>query len=416
MTWVVLSVFLAVYAGMAAGRWPGLVVDRTGIAIIGALLMVVSGAMTPGQALAAIDWPTLILLFALMILSAQFALSGFYDAAAGRLAAGRVGPVTLLALVVMAAGLLSAALSNDVVVFALAIPLAQGVRGRGLDPRPFVLALAGGANAGSAATLIGNPQNILIGQLGGLDFWGYALVAALPALAGLVAVHLAIWAVWRRHWWLVAAEGVSSSSAGIAGTSAIRDRAALIKAAVALAALLIAFSTPLDHVEAAVAIAAALLISRRIETRRLLAEVDWSLLLLFAGLFVVTAAFAQTGLPGVALDALAAHGIAPGRLAVMAPLTLAGSNTIGNVPLVMLLLAVVPDWPPLALTALAVLATLAGNLLVVGSLANIIAVERARQAGVVIGFGAHARAGMPMTLAGMIMAVLWFWGIGGLPL
>ena len=135
-----------------------------------------------------------------------------------------------------------------------------------------------------------------------------------------------------------------------------------------------------------------------------------------AGLFVVTAAFARTGLPGVALDALAGHGVAPDRLAVMAPLTLAGSNTIGNVPLVMLLLAVVPDWPPMALTALAVLATLAGNLLVVGSLANIIAVARARQAGVVIGFGAHARAGIPMTLAGMITAMLWFWGIGGLPL
>jgi Na+/H+ antiporter NhaD/arsenite permease-like protein len=192
MTWLTLAIFLAVYAGMAAGRWPGLAVDRTGIAVIGGLAMVISGAVTPESALAAIDWPTLILLFALMILSAQVALAGFYDRAAARLAAGRVGPALLLGLVVAVSGLTSAVLSNDVVVFALALPLARGVWGRGLDPRPFVLGLAGGANAGSALTLIGNPQNILIGQLGGLDFWSYAAAAAVPSLAALLAVHLAI--------------------------------------------------------------------------------------------------------------------------------------------------------------------------------------------------------------------------------
>ncbi|MAM75679.1 SLC13 family permease [uncultured Tistrella sp.] len=406
MTWLTLAIFLAVYAGMAAGRWPGLAVDRTGIAVIGGLAMVISGAVAPEAALAAIDWPTLILLFALMILSAQFALAGFYDRAAARLAAGRVGPALLLGLVVAVSGLTSAVLSNDVVVFALALPLARGVWGRGLDPRPFVLGLAGGANAGSALTLIGNPQNILIGQLGGLDFWSYAAAAAVPSLAALLAVHLAIVLVWRRRWHL-AADSLSGTAPDMGMAPAV-DRPALIKAVVALVAVLVAFSTPVPHVEAAVAIAAALMISRRIETRRLLAEVDWSLLLLFAGLFVVTGAFAATGLPGQALAWLAGAGIAPDRLAVMAPLTLAGSNTIGNVPLVMLLLAIQPDWSPAALTALAVLSTLAGNFLVVGSLANIIAVERVRSLGLVVDFATHARSGVPMTLAGMGLALLWF--------
>ena len=136
--------------------------------------------------------------------------------------------------------------------------------------------------------------------------------------------------------------------------------------------------------------------------------VDWQLILLFGGLFVVTAALASTALPRAAVDALVAAGIcpdAPGPLAVVA---LAASNVIGNVPAVMLLLGALPVLSPAALHALAVLSTLAGNLLIVGSVANIIVAERARECGVVLGFRDHARCGVPMTLASVALAVLWF--------
>ena len=199
MTGLVLVVFAAVYLGMAIGRWPGLKVDRTGIALLGAILLYGSGALDGAAVLAAIDFPTLVVLFGLMILSAQFAACGFYDWCSARIATAALPPAALLAITVAAAGILSAVLANDVVVFAMTPMLCAGLVRRGLDPRPFVIALAGGANAGSAATIIGNPQNILIGEVGGLDFWRFLAACAPPALAGLACVFLVVWWQWRTR-------------------------------------------------------------------------------------------------------------------------------------------------------------------------------------------------------------------------
>jgi Na+/H+ antiporter NhaD/arsenite permease-like protein len=405
LTGLVLVVFAAVYLGMAIGRWPGLKVDRTGIALLGAIVLYGTGALDGAAVLAAIDFPTLVILFGLMILSAQFAACGFYDWCSARIATAALPPVALLAITVAAAGTLSAVLANDVVVFAMTPMLCAGLVRRGLDARPFVIALAGGANAGSAATIIGNPQNILIGEVGQLDFWPFLLACAPPALAALVSVFLVVWWRWRKR--LVAG---TASGEGIPAPAP--ERAGLVKAAIATLLLLVLFATPLPHVEGVLLVAGYLLISRRLATRTMLGLVDWHLLVLFGGLFVVTAALAKTGLPADALRGLEAHGLATESLAVLAPLTLIGANTIGNVPLVVLLLSVMPGMSEGAFYALAVLSTLAGNLLVVGSLANIIAVERARDAGVALSFAEHARCGVPMTLLSFLVALAWLYGMG----
>jgi Na+/H+ antiporter NhaD/arsenite permease-like protein len=405
LTALVLVVFAAVYLGMAIGRWPGLKVDRTGIALLGAIVLYGTGALDGAAVLAAIDFPTLVVLFGLMILSAQFAACGFYDWCSMRLASAAVPPAALLALTVAAAGTFSAVLANDVVVFAMTPVLCVGLIRRGLDPRPFVIALAGGANAGSAATIIGNPQNILIGELGQLDFWRFLNACAPPALAGLACVFVVVWWRWRERF--VARAGPAE---GIAAPAL--DRPGLVKASFATFLLLILFATPLPHVEGVLLVAGALLISRRLATRTMLGLVDWHLLVLFGGLFVVTAALAETGLPDAAVLWLEARGLGAESLAVLAPLTLIGANTIGNVPLVVLLLSVAPAMSEGAFYALAVLSTLAGNLLVVGSLANIIAVERARDAGVVLTFAEHARCGVPMTLLSFLLALAWLAIIG----
>jgi Na+/H+ antiporter NhaD/arsenite permease-like protein len=399
LTGLVLVVFAAVYLGMAIGRWPGLKVDRTGIALLGAIVLYAGGAAGGAAVLAAIDFPTLIVLFGLMILSAQFAACGFYDWCSARIATARMPPAALLGITVAAAGILSAMLANDVVVFAMTPMLCAGLIRRGLDPRPFVIALAGGANAGSAATVIGNPQNILIGEVGELDFWRFLIACAPPALAGLACVHLVVWWRWRKRF------GVAENRSDIALPRL--DRPGLAKAAFAALLLLVLFATPLPHVEGVLLVAGYLLVSRRLATRTMLGLVDWHLLVLFGGLFVVTDALARTGLPEAALLWLQTRGLQPDSLAVLAPLTLFGANTIGNVPLVVLLLAVAPAMSEGAFYALAVLSTLAGNLLVVGSLANIIAIERARDAGVVLTFAEHARCGVPMTLASFLLALAW---------
>ncbi len=409
MTATILALFVATYLGMALGRFPGLSIDRTGIALVAAILLLGVGALDSRQVADAVDFPTLFILFGLMVLSAQYAASGFYDWCALRVARAARSPARLLAVTVAVAGGLSAVLANDVVVFAMTPMLCAGLMARGLDPRPYLIALAGAANAGSAATIIGNPQNILIAQSGQLDFWRFLGVCGVPALAGLALVYAVVRWQWRGR--LGRADGAGPGAGAEAGAVAL-DRPQLVKAVVATAALLALFTTSLPHETGVLLVAGAMLVSRRLATRGMLGTVDWHLLVLFAALFVVNHALGQTGLPAALVGWLEGAGLLPDRLAVMAPLALAASNSVGNVPAVILLLSAWPSPPEGALYGLAVLSTLAGNFLLPGSLATIIVVERAEAAGVRLGFLEHARCGVPITLASMAVAVLWLWATG----
>ena len=404
-TALVVAVFLATYAGMALGRVPGLRIDRTGIALFAVAALLAFGAIDVAAIGRAQDVPTLVLLFALMILSAQFAHAGLYDLCARRITLARKSPRMLLAMTVFVAGALSAILANDIVVFAMTPLLCHGLMARGLDPRPFLIGLAGGSNAGSAATLIGNPQNILIGQVGGLDFWTFLTVCAPPALAALAIVVWTVDRVWRAE---LAAPGTAPRWT----TAPTTDRWEIAKGTAVTVLLVGLFATPFPHEISALALAALLLASRRMASRTMIGSVDWHLLLLFACLFTVTAALSATGLGRDGLEWLKAADLLPGSLAVLAPLALIVSNGIGNVPAVILITTVWPDAPEGTMYGLALLTTLAGNLLLVGSLANVIVAERAQAVGVRLGFRDFARAGVPMTLASIAVAVLWL-GIGG---
>lgn len=407
---LILAVFIATYLGMAFGRWPGLAIDRTGIALIGAIILVAVGALTLEDAARAVDLPTLLLLFGLMIVSAQYAASGFYDGVAARVARLGGSPRKLLAAIIAVAGGLSALLANDIVVFAMTPLLCVGLRQRGLNPTPYLIALACAANAGSAATLIGNPQNILIGQIGRLDFVAFLGYCAVPALLALVIVFVVIAWQWRGRWTANAGDG-----ADLAAIPLARDKRQFVKALAATAALLVLFFTDAPRELSALAIAALLLLSRKVSSRELVGAVDYSLLLLFAALFVVTGALAATPLAAEAFAGLAAAGWLPDRLMTLTPLALLLSNSIGNVPAVILLLQVWQAPPPGALYGLALLSTLAGNLLIAGSLANIIVAERAASAGVKLGFADHAKSGIPITLISMAVAAIWLWLTGALP-
>ncbi|HEX9180746.1 MAG TPA: SLC13 family permease, partial [Burkholderiales bacterium] len=185
MTTYVLVVFCVVYLGMILGGLPFLQLDRTGIALLGAIALVGAGDLTPLQAAESVHLPTLILLFSFMVLSAQMRLGGFYSWVTRRLAAAEVSPPALLALLMGVVAALSAVFSNDVICLAVAPVLADACLRRRLDPLPFLLALACAANIGSALTLIGNPQNMLIGETLRLSFSGYVAEALVPVLAGL---------------------------------------------------------------------------------------------------------------------------------------------------------------------------------------------------------------------------------------
>src|SRR5438045_337979 len=198
-TAIVLLVLVLTYLGMAAGRIAWLRVDRTGIALLAVIALLASGEMTLDDFGSAVDMPTLALLFAMMIISAQFAESGFIDLCARTIIETRGGTAALLALTVAIGGGLSAVLANDILVIAIAPLLIACAQRRGLDPRPFAIALVASINAGSAATLIGNPQNILLGAIGRLDFWTFLRVCGVPALFTLLVVFAVVWLQWRRR-------------------------------------------------------------------------------------------------------------------------------------------------------------------------------------------------------------------------
>ena len=398
MDLVVVFTFLFVYVGMMVGELPRLRLDRTGFALVGAIVLVASGRMTTAAAWAAIDVPTLALLFGLMVISAQFRLGGFYAAVTRRLGASRHTPTGLLALVILAAGGLSAVLANDIVCLAMAPVLVDVCVRRGLNPVPYLLALAAAANVGSAATLIGNPQNMLIGQTLQLSFARYLVDGGVPAVVGLGIVWIVIALVYRSAWTRTTAAAESDAVAF--------NRWQTNKGLIVMTGVMAAFLfTPWPREVVALAGAGVLMISRRTASRELLSMVDWHLLILFIGLFVVNAAIAQSGmLSGVLMSVRRAGGdlTDPWQL-FMASAVL--SNLVSNVPAVMLLLPAARS--DVAGPALALSSTLAGNLLIVGSIANIIVIEQARRLGVEIDGRTHRRVGVPVTLATLAIAAAW---------
>jgi len=397
---VVPAVFILVYAGMILGEIPGLRLDRAGVALLGAIALVVSGRTSPEEAWASVDVGTVALLFGLMVVSAQFRLGGFYAALTRAIAARGGSADRLLALVVAASGLLSAFLANDIVCLAMAPVLLQACVRRGLDPVPFLLALAAAANVGSAGTLIGNPQNMLVGQRLGLSFAGYLADGAAPALAGLVVVFVVVRHLYRGKW--------SRSLAAPEVESPPLDRWQSIKGGLVLAVIVVAFLlAPWPREAVALAAAGLLLTSRRMASRDVLGLVDWQLLILFLGLFVVNGALAETGLVSRALESAAGGGVDLARPPILFGATVVLSNLVSNVPAVMLLLPAARD--PLAGPLLALVSTLAGNLLVVGSIANIIVVEESRRLGLAIDWRTHARVGVPVTLGTLAVAAMWLW-------
>jgi Na+/H+ antiporter NhaD/arsenite permease-like protein len=348
--------------------------------------------------------PTLAFLFAMMIISAQFAESGFIDLCARTITQTRLGTATLLGLTVAIGGGLSAVLATDILIIAISPLLIAGAQNRGLDPRPLMIALAASTNAGSAATLIGNPQNILIGALGRLDFWTFLAICAVPAIFTLLVVFLVVWLQWRTR---ISHTLLAAMLDPPAITVHPLDRNQTIKGVVALVLLLVLFATPLPREICALIIAALLLANRKITSRRMIAAVDWPLLLLVACLFAITGSLNRIGISTQILDFATAHELLPNSLALLTPYSLLASNTIGGVPMAVLFLQLWPGAPAGVLYAMALLLSLAGNLLLTGSLTNVLIAERADRMGARLSFTEHARAGIPIAIISIGFAVWW---------
>lgn len=405
--WTVVAVFATVYLGMFLGGLPRLKLDRSGVALLGAIAVIALTGMPLEDAARAVDLPTIVLLFAFMVVSAQMRLGGFYTEVTRRVGGLALSRRGLLAALIAVAGGLSAIFSNDIICLAVTPVVARLCLQRGLNPVPFLIGLACAANIGSAATLIGNPQNMLIGSVLQLPFGGYVRQALGPVVLSLGLLWL----------WLAYGPGSNSGAAELAQPVAVNvplddapafDRWQTTKGlGVAGVLLLVFLFTDWPRDVAALVGAGVLLLSRRLHSSHVMGFVDWPLLLLFMGLFVVNHAFEGTGLAAEAVAWLAGHGVAladPGPLLVVG---VALSNLVSNVPAVMLLLPHLGSNAQEAGVLLALVSTFAGNLLLVGSIANLIVVDLAARQGIAIDWKRHALTGMPVTLGSL--AVVWGW-------
>ncbi|MCX7379766.1 MAG: anion transporter [Alphaproteobacteria bacterium] len=393
-----ITIFAATYAVVAFGRIPGLRIDRTGASLLGAALMVATGAIPLEEAYRAIDWNTIALLLGMMIVVAHLRLAGFFALATAWAVARARHPLPLLAAIVVLSGVLSAFLVNDTICIVLTPLVLDIVLHLRRNPVPYVLAIPLAANIGGAATFTGNPQNMIVGSLSGIPYAQFAASVAPVAAIGLFLTIALLALLWRG-------EFLTGARLAAEPPPWRTDRKLLRKTSVVALLMAGAFFAGVPPAEAAPVAGAVLLATRRVKPARIYAEIDWPLLVMFAGLFVVVAGLERAVLTPDRIAAIAALGLH--HMPTLGLVTAALSNIVSNVPAVLVLkpfVATLPD-PARVWTVVAATATLAGNLTLVGSVANLIVVQRARARGVEIGFWTYLMVGAPLTVLTIVVAL-----------
>ncbi|HSZ22050.1 MAG TPA: anion transporter [Candidatus Sulfotelmatobacter sp.] len=401
-----LIIFALTYAVIALGEIPWLRIDRTGAALAGAVAMIVSGSLGEAAAVRAIDFHTIALLLGMMIVVANLRLSGAFAFVAHALLGRARSCFGMLAMTVAASGLLAAFFINDVVCLALTPLIIDAAEIADVDPIPLLLGLATASNIGSAATITGNPQKIIVASFAHLGYASFAIHLAPAAILGLVVDFIVIAAVYRRSL------GSAHARSDAAASREIRvNRPLMIKTSIvtlgALAMFIAGYPTHLVAMSAGVT----LLFTRRIKPQRVYRLIDWTMLAMFTGLFIVVAGFAATGLPADAVSLIGVQRLThPVTLTVVVAIL---SNLVSNVPAVLLFRPLFPMLGGTRAVALfiASASTYAGNLTVVGSIANLIVVENARRRKINLSFVDYLRVGVPITLITLAIntAILALW-------
>ena len=389
-----------VYLGMVLGFWPGFALDRTGIALLGAIAFIQLLGLSMTKATSYVDLSALTTLFSFMIISAQFYYSGFYTRLIERMENWRLSPPQLLFTTIIISATLSAALINDIVCLALAPLMIKVCFKKKLNPIPFLLGLACASNIGSALTLIGNPQNLLIGQVLNIPFMQYLKISWFPCLLGLGITWLIIYFQFKERW----SEETEEINPEIIPFDFWQSGKGV---AVIVVILLIFLFTDLPRDQVSLAAAGFLLLSRRMASQTMLSFIDWQLLVLFIGLFIVNRSFLSL----YSSESLPKY-LETFHINLQSPVTimftsLILSNIVSNVPAVMLLLPFIHTSFDGSILALA--STLAGNLFIIGSIANLIVIRQASQFGININWKQHIQVGLPITVILFIFTSGWLY-------
>jgi Na+/H+ antiporter NhaD/arsenite permease-like protein len=422
--WALFAVFALTYVGISARRMQWLPIGRPAMAMVGACAMVLVGAFAgplglgADEALRAVEPHTIAMLFGMMLIAAGLDEAGFFRWLTDKISAGIRSPAALLWGVTLASGLLSALLVNDAVCLLATPVVLAAARRMGAPRRPFVFALCMGSNAGSALTLSGNPQNMLVAKLSGLSYRGYLARAALPSLAALLMTAAIVH--WMHRASLTTQRDAPEHEAGERESAEVgeavlaprSERSDAVLRAVAILALVGVVAANIAGASiawSALVGASVVLLAARKRAEALLARVDWSVLLFFAALFIVVAGLRKTALPSQWLAPLAAMAAGGGGLWLLASVLMVGSQIVSNVPLILLLEPWIRGFAdaPSAWTVTALVSTLAGNLTLLGSVANIIVIEQSRET---VGFWDYLRVGLPVTALSTAAALtLYLW-------
>ncbi len=391
-------IFLASYVVFALGKFPGLKIDRTGAAIIGAVGMVAFRIVQPDDALRHINFQTVVLLFSMMLIVGNLHLVGFFEWNAEAVLR-RLQPHQLLPAVIFTCGFLSAFFVNDIVCLVMVPFVLSITRKMRLQPLPYLLAVATASNIGSVSTITGNPQNMLIGSFSGIHYRDFLGHLAPVALVGLFLD-------WGVLHWIHMRNVVMAGEDRSAIPLPALDLSKLTKPMIVATAVVAGFFLGVDPPMMAALGAAMLLITRTLEPEKLYKEVDWGLLVFFVGLFVIVGGAENAGITTRLLDVAQHWNL---QRTWVFTLSVAGlCNIVNNVPAVMLLKSMVPGFadPHKAWLLLAMASTLAGNLTITGSVANIIVVETAKPE-VEIEFQDYLRVGVPITLLTLVIGWAW---------
>ena len=395
-----LAILLLTYGGVAAGRIPGLRLDRAGIAFLGGAAMIGVGALSLEDAYRAIDLDTITLLLGMMIVVAHLKVSGAFRALGAIAIEHARAPLVLLILVTLLTGVLSAFLVNDAICLVMAPIVVHVTRAMKRDPTPYLVATATASNCGSVATITGNPQNMVIGALSGISYPAFALALAPVAAFGLTAVIVVVRVVFASEF----TRGAPISARIARGRM---HSGQMLKASLVCVALAIAFFAGVRPAEAALFGGAFLLLTRAIKPHRIYREIDGRLLILFAGLFVVVAGAERALLTPERIAAAKTLGLdVAWRLSAFTAIL---SNVVSNVPAVLALKPFIPTLqnPQRAWLIVAMSSTLAGNLTLLGSVANLIVAEQAQKAGSPMSFLAYFKVGLPLTLVTLAGGTAW---------
>ncbi|MBP1765283.1 MAG: Citrate transporter, partial [Firmicutes bacterium] len=381
------------------GKSPVFRIDRAGASIIGAIALIAFGVLSFDDAVKYVDFKTIVILFSMMIIVANLKLAGFFELL-GNVVLQKVSTKKgLLFAVIVSSGVMSAIAINDIVCLLFTPVVLMICRKGQCNPLPHLLGLATASNIGSAATLLGNPQNILIASLSGLSFASYSLTAVPIAVLGLAANYFIILSVYGNNL-QGCIDNASASEESLFHPYLIR------KSLIVLFCVLSAYMLGFELVLAAGLGAAFLLITRRVNPNKVYTSVDFNLLVMFTGLFVIVGGVEKSGLMTYVMEFLPQNQI--NTIGFFAFLTLVLSNIVSNVPAVLLLKFFVPAADAAAWwKALALFSTLAGNLTITGSIANLIVVEIAKRQGVVMAPREYIKVGLPLTLITTVFGIVW---------